>query len=152
MTRPLNTPYRFLETIKAHGRFGVHMDAHIIAPQPKKHKAFFHIFRHFLQKSAPDSKKHRRVGKFPVLRCFIWHPRPDSNWRPTAQEMDPVHIFPINRDKENAVISRLFSMFSINLVQAKSSKNKGFQPPIVCTLFAKARNLALAKSSIPVET
>ena len=41
-------------------------------------------------------------------------------------EMDPVHIFPINRDKENAVISRLFSMFSINLVQAKSSKNKGF--------------------------
>ena len=35
--------------------------------------------------------------------------------------MDPVHIFPINRDKENAVISRLFSMFSINLVQAKSS-------------------------------
>lgn len=42
------------------------------------------------------------------------------------QEMDPVHIFPINRDKENAVISRLFSMFSINLVQAKSSKNKGF--------------------------
>lgn len=45
---------------------------------------------------------------------------------PTAGEMDPVHIFPINRDKENAVISRLFSMFSINLVQAKSSKNKGF--------------------------
>ena len=43
-----------------------------------------------------------------------------------AAEMDPVHIFPINRDKENAVISRLFSMFSINLVQAKSSKNKGF--------------------------
>lgn len=43
-----------------------------------------------------------------------------------AKEMDPVHIFPINRDKENAVISRLFSMFSINLVQAKSSKNKGF--------------------------
>lgn len=43
-----------------------------------------------------------------------------------AVEMDPVHIFPINRDKENAVISRLFSMFSINLVQAKSSKNKGF--------------------------
>lgn len=42
------------------------------------------------------------------------------------EEMDPVHIFPINRDKENAVISRLFSMFSINLVQAKSSKNKGF--------------------------
>ena len=42
------------------------------------------------------------------------------------KEMDPVHIFPINRDKENAVISRLFSMFSINLVQAKSSKNKGF--------------------------
>jgi hypothetical protein len=40
--------------------------------------------------------------------------------------MDPVHIFPINRDKENAVISRLFSMFAINLVQAKSSKNKGF--------------------------
>ena len=37
-----------------------------------------------------------------------------------------MHIFPINRDKENAVISRLFSMFSINLVQAKSSKNKGF--------------------------
>ncbi|MFQ7813738.1 MAG: hypothetical protein ACLRH2_14935 [Faecalibacterium prausnitzii] len=35
-------------------------------------------------------------------------------------------LFPINRDKENAVISRLFSMFSINLVQAKSSKNKGF--------------------------
>ena len=43
-----------------------------------------------------------------------------------TKEMDPVHIFPINRDKENAVISRLFSMFSINLVQAKSSKNKGF--------------------------
>ena len=43
-----------------------------------------------------------------------------------SREMDPVHIFPINRDKENAVISRLFSMFSINLVQAKSSKNKGF--------------------------
>lgn len=43
-----------------------------------------------------------------------------------TEEMDPVHIFPINRDKENAVISRLFSMFSINLVQAKSSKNKGF--------------------------
>lgn len=43
-----------------------------------------------------------------------------------TREMDPVHIFPINRDKENAVISRLFSMFSINLVQAKSSKNKGF--------------------------
>ena len=43
-----------------------------------------------------------------------------------AVEMDPVHIFPTNRDKENAVISRLFSMFSINLVQAKSSKNKGF--------------------------
>ena len=37
-----------------------------------------------------------------------------------------MHIFPINGDKENAVISRLFSMFSINLVQAKSSKNKGF--------------------------
>lgn len=46
--------------------------------------------------------------------------------RAGAYEMDPVHIFPINRDKENAVISRLFSMFSINLVQAKSSKNKGF--------------------------
>ena len=43
-----------------------------------------------------------------------------------ALEMDPVQIFPINGDKENAVISRLFSMFSINLVQAKSSKNKGF--------------------------
>lgn len=44
----------------------------------------------------------------------------------TTKEMAPVHIFPINGDKENAVISRLFSMFSINLVQAKSSKNKGF--------------------------
>lgn len=50
---------------------------------------------------------------------------PDINQEYNA-EMDPVHIFPINRDKENAVISRLFSMFSINLVQAKSSKNKGF--------------------------
>lgn len=41
-------------------------------------------------------------------------------------EMDPVHIFPINGDKENAVISRHFSTFTVNLVQAKSSKNKGF--------------------------
>lgn len=42
------------------------------------------------------------------------------------QEMDPVHIFPINGDKENAVISRHFSTFTVNLVQVKSSKNKGF--------------------------
>ena len=42
------------------------------------------------------------------------------------KEMDPVHIFPINGDKENAVISRHFSTFTVNLVQAKSSKNKGF--------------------------
>ena len=41
-------------------------------------------------------------------------------------EMDPVHIFPINGDKENAVISRHFSTFTVNLVQVKSSKNKGF--------------------------
>lgn len=46
--------------------------------------------------------------------------------RPYTQEMDPVHIFPINGDKENAVISRHFSTFTVNLVQAKSSKNKGF--------------------------
>ena len=45
---------------------------------------------------------------------------------PFTQEMDPVHIFPINGDKENAVISRHFSTFTVNLVQAKSSKNKGF--------------------------
>lgn len=51
---------------------------------------------------------------------------PEVNMKTGTVEMDPVHIFPINRDKENAVISRLFSMFSINLVQAKSSKNKGF--------------------------
>ena len=51
--------------------------------------------------------------------------RPEEAYH-VAEEMDPVHIFPINGDKENAVISRLFSMFSINLVQAKSSKNKGF--------------------------
>lgn len=43
-----------------------------------------------------------------------------------TREMDPVHIFPINGDKENAVISRHFSTFTVNLVQAKSSKNKGF--------------------------
>ena len=42
------------------------------------------------------------------------------------REMDPVHIFPINGDKENAVISRHFSTFTVNLVQVKSSKNKGF--------------------------
>lgn len=53
-------------------------------------------------------------------------PRKSPYMQSFAVEMDPVHIFPINRDKENAVISRLFSMFSINLVQAKSSKNKGF--------------------------
>ena len=46
--------------------------------------------------------------------------------RELAAEMDPVHIFPINGDKENAVISRHFSTFTVNLVQAKSSKNKGF--------------------------
>lgn len=56
------------------------------------------------------------------LRPFEGHPYKVQD----NEEMDPVHIFPINRDKENAVISRLFSMFSINLVQAKSSKNKGF--------------------------
>jgi hypothetical protein len=44
----------------------------------------------------------------------------------SSLEMDPVHIFPINGDKENAVISRHFSTFTVNLVQAKSSKNKGF--------------------------
>ena len=37
-----------------------------------------------------------------------------------------MHIFPINGDKENAVISRHFSTFTVNLVQAKSSKNKVF--------------------------
>ena len=58
----------------------------------------------------------RQVHVSDVMECIVW----------PVKEMDPVHIFPINRDKENAVISRLFSMFSINLVQAKSSKNKGF--------------------------
>lgn len=61
------------------------------------------------------------------LRALL--PEGFASLRPVLRinaEMDPVHIFPINRDKENAVISRLFSMFSINLVQAKSSKNKGF--------------------------
>ena len=72
------------ETITAHGRFGVHMDVHIHSTAAEKAQGFFTNFRHFLQKSASGSKKHRRVGKFPVLRCFIWHPRPDSNWRPTA--------------------------------------------------------------------
>ena len=52
--------------------------------------------------------------------------RVDENGTPAPFEMDPVHIFPINGDKENAVISRHFSTFTVNLVQAKSSKNKGF--------------------------
>lgn len=63
--------------------------------------------REILEKAKPEA------GELFVVGC-------------STSEMDPVHIFPINRDKENAVISRLFSMFSINLVQAKSSKNKGF--------------------------
>ena len=61
------------------------------------------------------------VTKKTIKNMHLYVKPPDGH-----VEMDPVHIFPINGDKENAVISRLFSMFSINLVQAKSSKNKGF--------------------------
>ena len=79
--------------------------------------------------AAPESPNTPSPSADPSLTdglTFADNGVPAQTTAPTSSKMDPVHIFPINRDKENAVISRLFSMFSINLVQAKSSKNKGF--------------------------
>ena len=59
--------------------------------------------------------------------------------------MDPVHIFPYQRDKENAVISRHFSTFHCKPRTSKIKQKQRILAPIVCTLFAKARILALAK-------
>lgn len=68
------------------------------------------------RKDPAERKKYLNAADL-VFLCL-----PDA----AAWEMDPVHIFPINGDKENAVISRHFSTFTVNLVQVKSSKNKGF--------------------------
>ena len=69
-----NTLYHFIEMITAHGRFGVHMDVRIIAPQPKKHKAFFHKFSSFSSKKRPRQQKTPQGGEIPRPAVFYMAP------------------------------------------------------------------------------